>query len=117
MLLVVGYIPVGVQKEINNMSEWQETIEDGKVYWVNDEHGNVLKLADGVYIGLMPRVLKLGPFLTVEQAQRALENNKIAVDNLIENFNQEMAGLVKDKWEIEKRGNNKIWKKKRNIKY
>lgn len=66
------------------MSDWKEVVEEGQVFWVNDELGNVLKLSDGSYLSMMPLVCRLGPFSTLEEAKESLKH-KQQVRDLVEN--------------------------------
>ena len=78
------------------MSEWKETFEDGSRWWVHDTHGNVLEFEDGSYIGMLPMIVKLGPFETPEQAQEALINNRTSLSEVLLNFNQHLVALSKN---------------------
>ena len=75
------------------MSEWQEVVEEGVVFWVNQDLGNVQKMPDGAYVALMPKIIKLGPFETVEQAQQCLSANKASIDELLKNYNSSLLNL------------------------
>ena len=70
------------------MSNWKEITEEGVVYYVNDELGNVMKVGD-MFVSMMPVVVKLGPFKTLEEAKASLMN-KQAVKNLIEEYNAKL---------------------------
>jgi hypothetical protein len=65
---------------------WKQVIEDGCVVWVNEQVGNVMKLPDGSYVAMVPKVIKLGPFDTLEKAQKSAEN-KESLKLAIENYN------------------------------
>jgi hypothetical protein len=77
------------------MSDWKEVIEDECTYFVHDELGSVVKLADGIYVSMMPKVIRLGPFETEEQAKQSLEQNRKAIDEVLDNFNHNLVDLMK----------------------
>lgn len=77
------------------MSDWKEVHEEGQVFWVNEELGNVLKAGEGVYISMLPKIIRLGPFETLSQAQQALSVNKKSLDEIIDRFNQDLLNLCK----------------------
>lgn len=76
------------------MSDWQEVHEGGQVFWVHDELGNVLKSGE-LFFALMPKVIKLGPFDSAEQAQQALSQNRQAVDQVLDALNNDLVNLSK----------------------
>jgi hypothetical protein len=77
------------------MSDWKQVAEEGQVFWVHEEHGNVLKAGDGVYISMLPKVIRLGPFETLEQAQSALANGKQALEAALDEFNDKLLSGVR----------------------
>ena len=76
------------------MSDWQEVHENGQVFWVHDELGNVLKSGEK-FFALMPKVIRLGPFESREQAQQVLSENRKAVDQVLDGLNTELVNLSK----------------------
>lgn len=72
------------------MLEWKEVTEEGQVFWVHDELGNVMKLGDNIFIAMMPKVIKLGPFSSAEQAKEVLENHTKGVDQVLEHLNHNL---------------------------
>jgi len=72
------------------MSEWKECIEEGVITYVHEELGNVTKLADGVFIALYPKVVKLGPFSSAEKAQTILAKNRALVDQVLDELNHDL---------------------------
>lgn len=68
------------------MSNWVETEEEGHTYFINEELGNIVKISDGMYVSCMPRILKFGPFGTLEEAQKVFEN-KADIDNVLTELN------------------------------
>jgi len=77
------------------MNEWKEVIEDGVVCYVNEEYGQVTKLTDGAYLSLVPKIIKLGPFETLEQAQQAIVKNKAVINSMLDDFNHNLVDLSK----------------------
>jgi len=72
------------------VSDWREVVEDGRVFWVHDTIGNVMKLAEGSYIAMIPKVVKMGPFKTPEEAQGAAIKNRTELDHVLEEYNSEL---------------------------
>lgn len=77
------------------MSDWKEVSEEGVVCYVHDELGQVTKLTEGVYVGMMPKVIKFGPFDTLEQTQQAMVTNKAVVEKMLDDFNHNLVDLAK----------------------
>lgn len=77
------------------MSNWTEIVEEGQVFWVNNELGNVVKVDDKAYVAMLPKIIRLGPFETLEQAQKALEINKASLENVLASFNYDLVNLSK----------------------
>lgn len=76
------------------MSDWVEVIEDGVVLYVNEEYGQVMKLTDGAYIAMAPKVVKLGPFETAEAAQQAIVKNSALINEMLDTFNHQLVDLA-----------------------
>ncbi len=72
---------------------WNEIIVEGKLMWQSD-HGTVFKTPDGKFVSGVPRVVKLGPFDTVEEAKQAAEDGDGNLDRAIENFNLSLTNLT-----------------------
>ena len=68
------------------MSDWEKVEENGETYWINEECGNIMKVSN-VYVSFYPKIIKLGPFKTLEQAKDSLECKAHEVDKYIEDFN------------------------------
>ena len=51
------------------MSEWQKLVEENQEFWVNDEIGSIMKTNERKFLVLIPKVIQLGPFETLEEAQ------------------------------------------------
>ena len=65
------------------MIEWNRVIEDGQEFWVNDEIGSIMKTNERKYLILLPRVVQIGPFETLEQAKTLLENDMDRIDKAL----------------------------------
>lgn len=77
---------------------WKISIEDGVEYWVNDELGGITKLSDGAYVCLVPKVIKLGIFSSLEDAQLASKLCKEQkLDLFVEKLNEEVKEELKKK--------------------
>ena len=66
------------------MSNWAEIEEDGLTYFVNEELGNIIKISDGMYVSCIPKVVRFGPFGSLEEAQKSFEHKKDIDDALTE---------------------------------
>jgi len=74
------------------MSGWESFTEEGVQWWIHEEYGNIMKQGD-VYIGMVPKVVKIGPFLELEKAQEALSanRNKRLLEQKLDEFSEEVA--------------------------
>ena len=68
------------------MSSWTEVVEEGQVFWVNNELGNVVKIDDKSFVAMMPMICRLGPFSSLEEAKSVLTRKK-EIKDLIEEYN------------------------------
>jgi hypothetical protein len=71
---------------------WNERVIEGKLMWESD-HGTVFKTPDGKFVAGVPRVIKLGPFDTVEEAKQAAEDPEGNLDRTIETYNLQLTNL------------------------
>jgi len=78
------------------MSDWRKVIEEGTEYWINDNLGNIVRTEVGTYVSIIPKAVKLGPFNDLTQAQQALENNKEALDEWLDQYNHNIMMMVED---------------------
>jgi hypothetical protein len=74
------------------MDNWVECSEEGTVFYVNDTLGSIQKVSEGAYVGLVPKVMKLGPFKNLEEAKRVIARAKLDIDKLLEEYNLTLAG-------------------------
>ncbi len=58
--------------------EWKEVIDDGQISWWHDKLGGIVK-SGNKYVAEAPfvRIVKLGPFSTLEEAQEAISNPQV----------------------------------------
>jgi hypothetical protein len=70
--------------------DWKEVVEDEQVWFVHEEHGNIIQVGENSYIAMFPKVVRLGPFSSLENAKSALVWKKQEVDVMIEEFNQKV---------------------------
>jgi glycine cleavage system H lipoate-binding protein len=71
------------------MSNWVEIEEEGHTYYVNEDLGNIIKITDNLYVSCMPKVVKLGPFGTLEEAKAAFDH-KSDVESALEEVNNKL---------------------------
>lgn len=67
--------------------DWKEVVEDGQIWFVHEEHGNIIKLTEDSYVAMLPKVLRLGPFSSLENAKSALVWKKEELEAALEEFN------------------------------
>lgn len=78
------------------MSNWERVEEDGQEFWVNQDYGNVFKDTDGQFIAMFPKVFNLGPFKSVEQAQKVLETCKQRISQAMDLINEELVKEIEE---------------------
>jgi hypothetical protein len=83
---------VPVLSREKRMNKWNEIVEEGHVFYENDEVGCIQKLTDGIYLGMVPKVIKLGPFKDLEEAKKILLLAKADIDKLVEEYNLTLTG-------------------------
>lgn len=69
------------------MDDWKEVVEDGQVWYIHEEHGNIIKLTEDSYVAMIPRVVKIGPFTSLDNAKSALVWKKDELEAVLEEFN------------------------------
>ncbi len=75
------------------MSEWKEVVEEGQTFFINEEVGNIVKADEQTFICLLPKMVRLGPFNSLEEAKSAIENNKESLNKHLENFNNQLTNF------------------------
>jgi hypothetical protein len=81
------------------MSEW-EKVEDDETdanVWINDQFGNIYQVGENNFVVLYPQIVKIGPFPTVETAQKYIEENYQEVRKHVEEFNHNYLDSVMSK--------------------
>jgi len=83
------------------MSDWNEVVEEGQVFYVHEKYGNIMKLQDNMYVAIVPKIIKLGPFHTIEQAKDVMVNRAEDVNKSLESLNEQIVNdiLFKNKGE------------------
>jgi hypothetical protein len=61
------------------MDEWEFVEEDGNKFYVNKRLGNICELANGQFTALIPKVVSVGPFTTLEMAKKTMESETLNV--------------------------------------
>jgi hypothetical protein len=74
------------------MSEWKTEFEDGQEWHFHDTFGNVVKMDEGCYVAMLPKVIKLGPFKDVETAKKVLSDptQRNQLDQALLDFNDNL---------------------------
>lgn len=70
------------------MSNWEKVVEDGMEIWVNEDLGNVYKLPNGEFIAMIPKILKFGPFKSVEDGKKFVETKKQELSQALDLLNE-----------------------------
>ena len=71
------------------MSNWVEVVEEGQIYYINEELGNIVKVTDTMYVSMVPKVLRFGPFSSLEEAKKIFEKKseiELALNELNSNL-------------------------------
>jgi len=76
--------------------EWKKIEEDGLIFYINNEYGNIAELSENSFIVIMPKAVKLGPFESLDQAKQIMVQNKKSLDELIDNFNDSIMQTIKE---------------------
>ena len=76
------------------MSDWKEVIENGSVYYVNEEVGTIIKTAEGLFIACFPKIVKMGPFDSLTAAQSSFEF-KNELDASLDQYNAVVSEKLK----------------------
>jgi hypothetical protein len=76
----------------DQVATWEKVEEDGNTFWVHMDHGNVFKQSETSYIAMVPKVVKFGPFKTLEEAQKVLETCKQDVSQALDILNDKLIG-------------------------
>ena len=74
---------------------WKEHIEEGQVFYIHETLGNIQKLSSGQYVALIPKVIKLGAFDNLEEAQQAAAD-KAGLDRAVESYNLHLVNFIKE---------------------
>lgn len=74
------------------MNKWEKVVEEGMEIWVHEELGNIYKAGEGNFVAMLPKVLKFGPFKTVEEAQALLENKRQEMNQAFDLLNEQLLG-------------------------
>ncbi len=77
------------------MSKWEKVVEDGMEIWVNEELGNVYKLPNGEFVAMIPKILKFGPFKSVEDGQQFVETKKQELSQALDLLNDKFINELK----------------------
>lgn len=74
----------------NNVKDKWEKYTEGKLeMWENAELGTIAKTEKG-YVVMYPKVVKIGPFASLERAKMMLEDYRPGIDNALEEVAQNL---------------------------
>lgn len=73
---------------------WKEHIEEGQIFYVHEQLGNIQKITGGQFVSMVPKIVRLGPFDTLEEAKQAVED-KEGLNRAIDNYNLHLTNLIK----------------------
>ena len=71
---------------------WEEVTEEGRTFYVNDTLGSIQKVGDMAYVGLVPKVLKIGPFRNLEEAKAIMALAQRDIDKIMDEYNLTLSG-------------------------
>ncbi len=66
------------------MSHWETVEEDGAIFHVNERYGNILQVDDQTFICFLAKVVKLGPYTSLDAAKNLLETRSHEVSDIID---------------------------------
>lgn len=72
-------------------AEWKHEVVGDAEYWINEQHGNIVKINDK-YIAVLPKVMRFGPFDDLGAAKNAVESAQLKEDmnQLIDELNDKI---------------------------
>jgi len=70
------------------MTEWKEQPEGDFKCWIDKEEklANIIQLKESVFMVMMPKMFKFGPFETLDEAKQAVDDNAKILDELVEDL-------------------------------
>jgi hypothetical protein len=72
------------------LPQWEEVHEDGKRFYVHPTLGNICEIEPGKYVVLLPKIVKLGFFETLEGAKDTASSCQEKLNLTLELFNSEI---------------------------
>lgn len=75
------------------MSNWEKEVDGEQEWYTNEQLGSITKVAD-LYIAMFPKLVKIGPFKTFEEAEKSLKD-KAGLDKLLDQYNMEIVEKLK----------------------
>jgi hypothetical protein len=79
------------------MSKWEHVVENDINFWVSETIGTIMEIEKDKYVLMLPKVVKLGIFNSVEDAQQAIELNLGSfnkfVEEQVDKFNHDLCKL------------------------
>ena len=59
-------------------TEWLKEVDELGEFWVNENIGSIMKTNERKFLVLVPKIVQLGPFETLEEAQeKAIEAKNV----------------------------------------
>jgi len=74
------------------VNRWEEVTEEGHTFYVSDTLGSIQKVGNMAYIGLIPKVLKIGPFRNLDEAKAVMALAQRDIDKMMEEYNLTLSG-------------------------
>jgi hypothetical protein len=78
------------------MDNWNHIKESGNDFWINESVGNIVKLNNGTFKAMLPKIIELGPFSSLEEAKQAIANNINNLELYLQQFNNSLINLTKE---------------------
>jgi hypothetical protein len=74
------------------MVNWEKDVDGEQEWYTNEQLGSITKIANNLYVSMFPKLVKLGPFKTFEEAEKAL---KEGLERLLDQYNMDMVEKLK----------------------
>lgn len=72
---------------------WREQLEDEQLWYINDDIGSIYQTSNGQFVAMVPKVVKLGPFNTIEEAKQVAED-KEGLERVLDQYNLQLVNFV-----------------------
>jgi len=75
------------------MGRWTKVVEADQIFFINEEIGNILETLDGKFLATIPKIVRLGPFDTLEAAKQSAEDRE-GLNKTIDTYNLHLISSI-----------------------